>query len=75
MSSLKLPKAPLSQLLGKPIAGTWRLRQTPQGTILELFRFGGSWSEPSPAVKIHQARPDSHVVLLDRDEVFVPESR
>jgi len=75
MPSLNLPKAPLSQLIGKPVAGTWRLRQTTNGSHLELFRFGGSWSPPSPAVRIHQARPGSHAVLLDRGEVFVQESR
>jgi hypothetical protein len=73
MSSLSLPKAPLSQLIGKPVAGTWRLRQTSDGSFLELFRFGGSWTPPSPGVKIYQA--PRHTVLLDRGEVFVQESR
>ena len=71
MATLKLQKAPLSQLIGKPVAGTWRLRQSSQGSHLEVFRFGGSWRAPSPAVKIHLT--PSHVVLLDRGELFVQE--
>ena len=72
MATLKLPKAPLSQLVGKPVAGTWRLRQSSQGSHLELFRFGGGWTPPSPEVKIHLT--PSHVVLLDRGELFVQEN-
>lgn len=73
MASLIIPKAPLSQMQGKPVAGTWRLRKTQQGDVLEVFRFGGSWSPVSPAVKQHQA-PDQ-VLLLDNGEVFVEERR
>lgn len=73
MSFLALPKAPLSQLIGKPVAGTWRLRQTPQGSFLELYRFGGSWSPASPAVNIHLT--PSQTLLLDHGELFVQESR
>jgi hypothetical protein len=73
MAMLTLPKAHQTQLRGKPVAGTWRLRETCQGNVLELFRFGGSWSLASPAVTIHRA-PDQ-VLLFDAGEVFVPESR
>jgi hypothetical protein len=73
MPSLTLPKAHQTQLRGKPVAGTWRLRETCLGNVLEVFRFGGSWSPTSPAVKIHQA-PDQ-VLLLDNGEVFVQECR
>ena len=72
MATMKLPRALLSQLIGKPVAGTWRLRQSSQGSHLELFRFGGSWTPASPEVKIHLT--PSHVVLLDRGELFVQES-
>jgi hypothetical protein len=73
MPSLTLPKVHQTQLRGKPVAGTWRLRQTPQGSFLELYRFGGSWTPPSPEVKIH--RSPSQTLLLDRGELFVQESR
>jgi hypothetical protein len=69
------PEAPASsptQLIGKPVAGTWRLRQSSQGSHLELFRFGGSWTAPSPDVKIHLT--PAHVVLVDRGELFVKEN-
>ena len=72
MATLKLPPAHLSQLVGKPVAGTWRLRQSSQGSHLEVFRFGGSWTPPSPEVKIHLT--PGHVVLLDRGELFVQEN-
>jgi hypothetical protein len=62
MPSLTLPKAPLTQLRGKPVAGTWR-----------LFRFGGSWSPVSPKVKLHQG--EGQTLLLDGGEVFVRDSR
>ena len=73
MAMLTLPKAHQTQLRGKPVAGTWRLRETCQGNALELFRFGGSWSLASPAVTIHRA--PGQVLLFDAGEVFVPESR
>jgi hypothetical protein len=73
MPSLTLPKASLAQLRGKPVAGTWRLRQSCQGSTLEVFRFGGSWSLPTPAVRIHQSA--DQVLLLDNGEVFVQECR
>jgi|688.fasta_scaffold235501_4 hypothetical protein len=73
MPSLTLPKAPLTQLRGKPVAGTWRLRQTSQGSFLEVFRFGGSWSPVSPKVKLHQG--EGQTLLLDGGEVFVRDSR
>jgi len=73
MTSLTLPKASQQQLRGKPVAGIWRLRETYQGQTLELFRFGGSWSPASPAVRIHPHGAQS--LLLDNGEVFAPESR
>jgi hypothetical protein len=73
MAMLTLPKAHQTQLRGKPVAGIWRLRETCQGNVLELFRFGGSWSLASPAVTIHRA--PGQVLLFDAGEVFVPESR
>jgi hypothetical protein len=73
MASLTLPKASLQQLQGKPVAGTWRLRETCKGDLLEVFRFGGSWSPATPAVKIHQGV--DQVLLLDNGEVFVQECR
>jgi len=74
MTSLTLPKASLDQLRHKPVAGTWRLRKTCQGQMLEVFRFGGSWNPVSPAVRIHQ-NDAGLIVLFDNGEVFVPESR
>ena len=73
MPSLTLPKAHQTQLRGKPVAGTWRLRETRLGNVLEVFRFGGSWNPTTPAVMIHQA-PDQ-LLLLDNGEVFVQECR
>jgi hypothetical protein len=49
------------------------LRQSCQGSTLEVFRFGGSWSLPAPAVRIHQSA--DQVLLLDNGEVFVQECR
>lgn len=73
MALLTLPKAHQTQLRGKPVAGTWRLRQTSQGSFLEVFRFGGSWSPTSPTVKLHQA--EGQILLLDGGEVFVRDNR
>ena len=73
MPSLTLPKVHQTQLRGKPVAGTWRLRQTCQGNVLEVFKFGGSWSPASQAVQIHQA--PHQVLLFDNGEVFVEECR
>ena len=72
MAQLTLPKATDKMMKAKPVAGNWRYRETQDGNTLELFRFGGSWSPPSPEVKLHPGPP---ILLLDAGEVFVPESR